>query len=95
MERAKDSTDIGTRDVRSTADSTTTSFRDDEAVLADTTHHPEDVPTRIMKLIVRTDDRRMYELRVGMPKGSADERKGAAVFEGARERPGIGKPGVG
>lgn len=90
MEQAKDATDIVTGDVKSTAQYTTTSFHDQEAVLADTTHHLDGTPTRVLELIVRTDDDRMYELRVDMPKGTADEKKGAAVFKGARQRLEIG-----
>ncbi|MDT0570471.1 serine/threonine-protein kinase [Streptomyces sp. DSM 3412] len=90
MEQAKDSTDIVAGDVKSTANYTTTSFHDQEAVLADTTHYLDGTPTRVLELIVRTDDDRMYELRVDMPKGTADEKKGTAVFKGARERLEIG-----
>ncbi|MDX3643413.1 serine/threonine protein kinase, partial [Streptomyces sp. MB09-02B] len=90
MQQAKDSTDIVAGDVKSTAQYTATSFHDQEAVLADTTHHLDGTPTRVLELIVRTDDDRMYELRVDMPKGTADEKKGTAVFKGARERLEIG-----
>ncbi|WP_327728137.1 serine/threonine protein kinase [Streptomyces sp. NBC_00487] len=91
MEQAKDSTDIVAGDVKSTANYTTTSFHDQEAVLADTTHYQDGTPTRVMELIMRTDDDRMYELRVDMPKGTADEKKGTAVFKGARDRLTIGE----
>ncbi|WP_215448585.1 serine/threonine-protein kinase [Streptomyces sp. ATCC 21386] len=90
MEQAKDATDIVAGDAKSTAQYTATSFHDQEAVLADTTHHLDGTPTRVMELIVRTEDDRMYELRVDMPKGTADEKKGTAVFKGARERLEIG-----
>ncbi|TQE24125.1 serine/threonine-protein kinase [Streptomyces ipomoeae] len=86
MKQAKDSTDIVSGDVKSTAQYTSTSFHDQEAVLADTTHYLDGTPTRVMELIVRTDDSRMYELRVDMPKGTPDEKKGTAVFKGARDR---------
>ncbi|UUU31431.1 protein kinase [Streptomyces sp. CA-210063] len=95
MEQAKNATDIVARDVKATANYTTTSFHDQEAVLADTTHYQDGTPTRVMELIVRTDDRRMYELRVDMPKGTADEKKGTAVFKGARDRLRIGGYGSG
>jgi hypothetical protein len=91
MEQAKDSTDIVAGDVKSTANYTITSFHDQEAVLADTTHYQDGTPTRVMELIIRTDDDRMYELRVDMPKGTADEKKGTAVFKGARDRLTIGE----
>ncbi|MFE9096081.1 protein kinase [Streptomyces sp. NPDC007264] len=70
---------------------TRTSFHGDEAALADTTFGPADSPTRIMQLFVLTGDGRMYELRVDMPKGTADEKKGTAVFKDARDRLEIGK----
>ncbi|WP_407696841.1 hypothetical protein [Streptomyces dysideae] len=43
-----------------------------------------------MQLMILTDDSRLYELRVDMPKGTADEKKGTAVFKGARDRLEIG-----
>ncbi|MGW0840304.1 serine/threonine-protein kinase [Streptomyces sp. NPDC002787] len=90
MEQAKDSTDIVAHGVKAAANYTTTSFHDDEAVLADTTHSADGTPTRVMELIIRTDDSRMYELRVDMPKGTEDEKTGTALFKGARERLEIG-----
>jgi hypothetical protein len=86
MAQAKDSTDIVEGDGKAGAQYTRTSFQGQEAVLADTTHYLDGTPTRVMELIIRTDDSRMYELRVDMPKGTADEKKGTAVFKGARER---------
>ncbi|MGW3101093.1 serine/threonine-protein kinase [Streptomyces sp. NPDC001100] len=66
---------------------TRTSFRGNkDAVLADTTYAQSGVPTRAMALIVRTVDHRMYELRVDMPKGTPAEKKGTALFKGARAR---------
>ncbi|MEV6171068.1 protein kinase [Streptomyces sp. NPDC051954] len=62
-----------------------------EAVLADTTYDLKEYPTRVMELMILTDDSRMYELRVDMPKGTADEKKGTAAFKGARDRLEIGK----
>ncbi|WP_210591497.1 serine/threonine-protein kinase [Streptomyces sp. GESEQ-35] len=61
-----------------------------EAVLADTTYDLKEYPTRVMELMILTDDSRMYELRVDMPKGTADEKKGTAAFKGARDRLEIG-----
>ncbi|MFJ7047484.1 serine/threonine-protein kinase [Streptomyces sp. NPDC101112] len=86
MKEAKDSSDIVGSGVKSTAQYTSTSFDEQEAVLADTTHYAHGTPTRVMELIVRTDDSRMFALRVDMPKGTPDEKKGTAVFKGARER---------
>ncbi|WP_328596390.1 hypothetical protein [Streptomyces apricus] len=65
---------------------TPTSFHGYEAVIADTTYETEGTVTRVMELMVLTDDSRMYELRVDMPKGTAHEKRGTAVFKGARER---------
>ncbi|WP_329349713.1 serine/threonine protein kinase [Streptomyces sp. NBC_01261] len=66
---------------------TRTSFRGNkDAVLLDTTYQQSGIPTRIMALIIRTADGRMYELRVDMPKGTPDEKKGTALFKGARAR---------
>ncbi|MEU6377641.1 protein kinase [Streptomyces sp. NPDC046909] len=69
---------------------TDTSLDGHEAVLADTTYGAKDSPTRVMQLFVRTDDDRMYELRVDMPKGTADEKDGTSLFKGARDRLVIG-----
>ncbi|MGW0336005.1 protein kinase domain-containing protein [Streptomyces sp. NPDC003011] len=65
---------------------TPTSFHGQEAVLSDVTYDPDGRPTRVMRLTVRTDDDRVYQLRVDMPKGTADEKKGTALFREARDR---------
>ncbi|WP_228044364.1 protein kinase domain-containing protein [Streptomyces ferrugineus] len=65
---------------------TRTTFKGYDAVLSDTTYDMEESPTRVMQLIVVTGDDRMYELRVDMPKGTPTEKKGTAVFKGARDR---------
>ncbi|MER6628163.1 protein kinase [Streptomyces sp. NPDC000987] len=65
---------------------TSTTFRGDEAVLVDTTYGLAHTPTRVMELIVRTGDDRMYRLRVTMPKGTAAEQDGTALFKGAWDR---------
>ncbi|WP_405991408.1 serine/threonine-protein kinase [Streptomyces sp. NBC_00986] len=66
---------------------TRTSFRGNKnAILADTTYEQSGVPTRAMALVIRTADHRMYELRVDMPKGTPAEKKGTALFKGARAR---------
>ncbi|MGK5695264.1 serine/threonine protein kinase, partial [Streptomyces sp. URMC 128] len=62
-----------------------------EAVLADTAYHLDEDPRRVMRVLIRTDDDRMYELRVDMPKGTPEEEEGVSVFEGARDRLGIVK----
>ncbi|GEC09427.1 protein kinase [Streptomyces spinoverrucosus] len=65
---------------------TRTSFDGREAVLADTTYNMAQDPTRVMQLVILTEGGRMYELRVDMPKGTPDEKKGTDVFKGARGR---------
>ncbi|MGW0813503.1 serine/threonine protein kinase, partial [Streptomyces viridiviolaceus] len=70
---------------------TPTSLQGYEAVLADTTYGNDGSPTRVMELMVLTDDSRMYELRVDMSKGTPAEKKGTEVFKGARDRLRIGK----
>ncbi|MFE7269118.1 serine/threonine-protein kinase [Streptomyces sp. NPDC057623] len=65
---------------------TRTTFEGHDAVLVDTTYDKEESPTRVMQLIVVTGEDRMYELRVDMPKGTPTEKKGTAVFKGARDR---------
>lgn len=65
---------------------TRTSFRGYDAVLVDTTYDMEESPSRVMQLLIVTADDRMYELRVDMPKGTPSEKKGTAVFKGARDR---------
>ncbi|MEU0340614.1 protein kinase [Streptomyces bobili] len=65
---------------------TRTTFQGHEAVLADTAYSLDTSPTRVMELFVLTDDSRMYELRVDMPKGTPDEKQGTAVFKAARDR---------
>ncbi|MBD0423082.1 protein kinase [Streptomyces sp. TRM S81-3] len=65
---------------------TRTSVQGHEAVLADTTYGQDGSPTRVMELMILTDDSRMYELRVDMPKGTPDEKRGTEVFKGARDR---------
>ncbi|HEV3363303.1 MAG TPA: serine/threonine protein kinase, partial [Acidimicrobiia bacterium] len=63
-----------------------TSVQGHEAALADTTYHLGEDTRRVMRVMIRTDDDRMYELRVDMPKGTPTEKKGTAVFKGARDR---------
>ncbi|MFC8140457.1 protein kinase [Streptomyces paradoxus] len=70
---------------------TRTSVQGHEAALADTTYRRGETPRRLMRLVVRTDDDRMYELRVDMAKGTPEEEEGTSVFEGARDRLGIVK----
>ncbi|MFD5909356.1 serine/threonine-protein kinase [Streptomyces massasporeus] len=71
---------------------TRTTVQGREAALADTTYLRGETPRRVMRLIARTGDDRMYELRVDMPRGTPQEEEGTSVFEGARARLG-GAPG--
>ncbi|MFF5369173.1 protein kinase [Streptomyces sp. NPDC013187] len=68
-----------------------TSVQGHEAALADTTYRRGDTSRRLMRVVVRTGDDRMYELRVDMPRGTPEEKEGTSLFEGARERLGIVK----
>ncbi|MGW3120516.1 protein kinase domain-containing protein [Streptomyces sp. NPDC001107] len=70
---------------------TRTTFHGYEAVQTDTTYSPGGTRVRVMQLMIRTDDGRMYELRVDMPKGTPAEKKGTTLFKGARDRLVIGK----
>lgn len=70
---------------------TATTFDGDKAVLSDVTYDPDDKPVRVLQLVVRTADDRMYQLQVQMPKGTPDEKQGTALFKGARDRLVIGK----
>ncbi|GAA4300522.1 hypothetical protein GCM10023086_16060 [Streptomyces venetus] len=56
----------------------------------DTTYHLKDTPRRVVRALIRTDDDRVYELRVDMPRGTPEEKEGVSVFEGARDRLAIG-----
>ncbi|MDQ1047980.1 serine/threonine-protein kinase [Streptomyces sp. V4I2] len=85
----------GSRNGDASTQKTRTSFHGYEAALADTTYDRDGRPTRVMQLMIRTPDSRMYELRVDMPKGTADEKKGTAVFKSARGRLEIGNDGSG
>lgn len=69
---------------------TRTSFQGHEAVLAETTGGMEEPPSRLVRLLIRTDDGPLYELSVHMPEGGVGEKYGTAVFEGARDRLEIG-----
>ncbi|MGW0496444.1 protein kinase domain-containing protein [Streptomyces sp. NPDC003007] len=62
-----------------------------DAALADTTYTSGETPRRVMRVLIRTDDDRMYELRVDMPSGTPEEKEGASLFRGARDRLGIVK----
>jgi hypothetical protein len=87
MNQAKKAVDGFPVDGKASAQYTRTSFQGDDAALADATllgKTGESV--RVMRLVIRTEDDRMYELRVDMPKGTPDEKSGTAVFKDSRKR---------
>ncbi|MGX1908546.1 protein kinase domain-containing protein [Streptomyces phaeochromogenes] len=90
MGQAKDSAETWAGYGESRTRYTKTSFHGNEAVLVDTTYETEGRLVRVMELMILTDDSRLYELRVDMPKGTADEKRGTEVFKGARDRLEIG-----
>ncbi|QQM41322.1 serine/threonine-protein kinase [Streptomyces liliifuscus] len=90
MGQAKDSAETWAGYGRSQTQYTKTSLDGNEAVLVDTTYETEGRLVRVMELMILTDDSRLYELRVDMPKGTADEKRGTEVFKGARDRLEIG-----
>ncbi|MER8221979.1 serine/threonine-protein kinase [Streptomyces sp. NPDC094143] len=61
------------------------------SALADTTYDRGEHRRRALRVLVRTDDDRMYELRVDMPAGGPEEREGTSLFRAARDRLGIVK----
>ncbi|MFF9097018.1 serine/threonine-protein kinase [Streptomyces sp. NPDC014802] len=65
---------------------TRTGLHGDEAVCADTAFRLGGERARVLQLFVRTGDGRLYELRVDMPKGTAQEHEGTQLFKGARDR---------
>ncbi|MGW4511430.1 protein kinase domain-containing protein [Streptomyces sp. NPDC004393] len=70
--------------------STPTSFHGDDAMLTDTTYRVGRKQYRVLQLLVVTAARESYALRVDMPKGTPDERRGTALFKGARDRLKVG-----
>ena len=65
---------------------TPTTFQGWEALRSDSTFGDEALRKRVVELFVRTDDGGLYELRVEMPEGAAEEKEGMAVFAGVRDR---------
>ncbi|MDT0461770.1 serine/threonine-protein kinase [Streptomyces gibsoniae] len=70
--------------------STPTSFHGDDAMLTDTTYRVGRKRYRVLQLLVVTAAHESYALRVDMPKGTPDERRGTALFKGARDRLKVG-----
>ncbi|MER6357076.1 hypothetical protein ABT186_36010 [Streptomyces sp. NPDC001634] len=56
----------------------------------DTTYQTQGQRYRVMQLLIVTAAREYYALRVDMPKGTPDEERGTALFNGARERLKVG-----
>ncbi|UIX31377.1 serine/threonine-protein kinase [Streptomyces sp. GQFP] len=86
MGRAKESAEIWAGYGESTTQYTNTTVDGYEAVQADTTYETEGRLVRVMQVMILTDDSRLYELRVDMPKGTPDEKRGTEVFKGARDQ---------
>ncbi|WP_327697180.1 serine/threonine-protein kinase [Streptomyces sp. NBC_00459] len=84
--QAKEAADIWSGYGESTTSYTDTTVGGYEAVQADTAYETEGRLVRVMQVEILTDDARLYELRVDMPKGTADEKRGMDVFKGARDR---------
>ncbi|GAA3032717.1 hypothetical protein [Streptomyces glomeratus] len=59
-------------------------------MLTDTTYRVKEKRYRVMQLLVATRARALYTLRVDMPKGTPDERRGTSLFKGARARLKVG-----
>ncbi|WP_328769211.1 serine/threonine-protein kinase [Streptomyces sp. NBC_00286] len=72
-----------------------TTFHGYEARFLDTEYEVKEEKYRVMQLLIATDAKEYYELRVDMPKGAKDEKRGASLFEGARDRLKVGKSMVG
>lgn len=72
-----------------------TTFHGYEARLLDTEYEVKEKKYRVMQLLITTDANEYYELRVDMPKGTKDEKRGASLFEGARDRLKVGRSMVG
>ncbi|MFJ8358820.1 protein kinase [Streptomyces sp. NPDC093984] len=70
---------------------TPTSFHGDDAMLTDTTYTVGKKRYRVLQLLIVTAAREYYALRVDMPKGTPDEKRGTLLFKGARDRLKVGK----
>ena len=81
--QAQEAADIWSGYGQSTTRYTNTTVGGYKAVQADTTYDTEGRLVRVMQVEILTDDGRLYELRVDMPKGTANEKRGMEVFEGA------------
>ncbi|GAA3867854.1 hypothetical protein GCM10023084_21110 [Streptomyces lacrimifluminis] len=84
--QAKEAAEIWSGYGESTTRYTDTTVDGYEAVQADTAYETEGRLVRVMQVEILTDDARLYELRVDMPKGTPDEKRGMDVFKGARDR---------
>ncbi|MEH0419075.1 serine/threonine-protein kinase [Streptomyces sp. B21-083] len=84
--QAKEAADTWAGYGESTTQYTDTTVGGYKSVQADTTYDTEGRLVRVMQVEILTDDGRLYELRVDMPKGTPDEKRGADVFKEARDR---------
>nr|WP_307626896.1 serine/threonine-protein kinase [Streptomyces turgidiscabies] len=85
MGQAQEAADIWSGYGQSRTQYTNTTVGGYQAVQADTTYDTEGRLVRVMQVEILTDDSRLYELRVDMPKGTANEKRGTEVFKGARD----------
>lgn len=60
-------------------------------MLTDTTYTVGKKRYRVLQLLIVTAAREYYVLRVDMPKGTPDEKRGTSLFKGARDRLKVGK----
>ncbi|MDX2543914.1 serine/threonine-protein kinase [Streptomyces sp. WI04-05B] len=84
--QAKEAADTWAGYGESTTRYTDTTVGGYKSVQADTTYDTEGRLVRVMQVEILTDDGRLYELRVDMPKGTPDEKRGTDVFKEARDR---------
>jgi serine/threonine protein kinase len=72
-----------------------TNFHGDEAMLTDTTYTARRHRFRVLQLLIVTPAGEHYTLRVDMPGGTAEERRGTSLFTGARARLKVGSSTLG
>ncbi|GAA2620827.1 serine/threonine-protein kinase [Streptomyces vastus] len=75
--------------------SSPTTFNGYTAMELDTEYGVKEEKFRVMQLLIVTDANEYYHLRVDMPKGTKDEKRGTSMFKGAIERLKVGKSMVG
>ncbi len=81
--QAKEAADIWSGYGESTTRYTDTTVAGYEAVQADTAYETEGRLVRVMQVEILTDDGRLYELRVDMPKGTRGREAGHGRLQGS------------